>query len=400
MNAIVPDERAAALRRAIFLEQLSIVWMLAEGIIAVASGLAARSLTLVAFGWDSLIELVTAGAVLWRVVAETRAADSGEARRRADAAERLAARIVAASLLVLAVYIVVEAVGAVRERRLAGPGWWGVIVSAAAVVGMPVLFRAKRRVADALDSDAIREDAFGNLACAGMGAITLASLALQRAGLWWADPAAALLLGVLVAREGLEAWERAGEDGEPSATPVRAYLALGSNLGNRAEALAGARTMLQASGVRVIAASRVYESAPWGVVDQPPFLNQVVEVETTLAPRELLERCHEIEERLARVRSVRWGPRTIDVDILLYDAIRISEPDLVIPHPQLPSRAFVLVPLAELNAGLRLPGSATVQDLLDALPDKGGVRAYEDERHTGSGGSPAENAGPAVSEDR
>lgn len=400
MNAITSRDRAAALRRAILLEHVSIVWMLAEGVIAVASGLAARSLALVAFGWDSVIELVTAGAVLWRVVAETREADLGEARRRADVAERVAARIVAASLLVLALYIVVEAVAAVRERRIAGPGWWGVVASAAALVGMPVLFRAKRRVAETLDSDAIREDAFGNLACAGMAAITLASLTVQRAGLWWADPAAALALGAWVGREGLEAWDRAGKPVERSATPARAYLALGSNLGNRAEALAGARAMLEASGLRIAAASRVYESAPWGVVDQPPFLNQVVEVEATLTPRELLQRCHEIEGRLGRVRSARWGPRTIDVDILLYGAVRMSEPDLVIPHPHLSRRAFVLVPLAELNAGLRVPGGETIQDLLDALPDKGGVTVYEGESQAGSGGSPAAGARPAASEDR
>jgi 2-amino-4-hydroxy-6-hydroxymethyldihydropteridine diphosphokinase len=275
-----------------------------------------------------------------------------------------------------------------------------VVASAAALVGMPVLFRAKRRVAEALDSDAIREDAFGNLACAGMGAITLASLAVQRAGVWWADPAAALALGAWVGREGLEAWHRAGKPVERSATPVRAYLALGSNLGNRAEALAGARAMLEGSGLRIAAASRVYESAPWGVVDQPPFLNQVVEVETTLTPRELLQRCHEIERQLGRVRSARWGPRTIDVDILLYGAVRMSEPDLIIPHPQLPRRAFVLVPLAELNAGLRVLGGETIRDLLDALPDKSGVTLYEGEPDAGSGGSPAASARPAVSEDR
>jgi 2-amino-4-hydroxy-6-hydroxymethyldihydropteridine diphosphokinase len=400
MNAITTSDRAAVLCRAIFLEQVSIVWMLAEGVIALASGVAARSLALVAFGWDSLIELVTAAAVLWRLVAETRGADLGEARPRAEGAERVAARIVAVSLLVLALYIVVEAVVAVRERRIAGPGWGGVVASAAALVGMPVLFRAKRRVADALDSGAMREDAFGNLACAGMGAITLASLAVQRAGLWWADPAAALLLGAWVAREGLEAWERAGEHTGRAATPVRAYLGLGSNLGNRAEALAGARAMLEASDLRIVAASRVYESAPWGVVEQPPFLNQVVEVETTLTPRELLQRCHEIEGRLGRERSTRWGPRTIDVDILLYGTVRTSEPDLIIPHPQLPRRAFVLVPLAELNAGLRVRGGETIQDLLDALPDKGGVTVYKGEPHAGSDSASVAGVRPAVSEDR
>jgi 2-amino-4-hydroxy-6-hydroxymethyldihydropteridine diphosphokinase len=170
---------------------------------------------------------------------------------------------------------------------------------------------------------------------------------------------------------------------ESPSSPVRAYLALGSNLGDRARLLAGARAMLEAPDLRMVAASRVYESAPWGVVDQPRFLNQVVEVETTLSPRELLRRCHEIEARLGRVRAARWGPRTIDVDILLYDAVRVAEGDLAIPHPQLSRRPFVLIPLAELNAGLRVPGrgnatGGTIRDLLDALPDKGGVTEYRD----------------------
>ncbi len=398
MNAITPHERTGALRRAILLEKVSIVWMLAEGAVAIASGLAARSLALAAFGWDSLIEIITAGAVLWRVVAETREADLHEARRRADAAERVAARVVAASLLALACYVVVEAVLAVRERRIAAPGWWGVIVSVAAMVGMPILFRAKRRAADTLDSDAIREDAFGNLACAGLAAITLAGLAVQRVGIWWADPAAALLLAAFVAREGLEAWERGGET---SAEAVRAYLALGSNLGDRAKMLAGARAMLEAPDLRMVAVSRVYESAPWGVVHQPRFLNQVVEVETTLSPQGLLQRCREIEGRLGRVRSTRWGPRAIDVDILLYGTVRVSDPDLVIPHPQLPHRAFVLIPLAELNAGLRVPGGGdTIRDLLEALPDAGGVTEYQGESHVDSGKSTTADGGPAPSEGR
>lgn len=173
--------------------------------------------------------------------------------------------------------------------------------------------------------------------------------------------------------------ERAAD--ESPSSPVHAYLALGSNLGDRAQMLAEARAMLDAPGLRMVAASRVYESLPWGVVDQPRFLNQVVEVDTTLSPRGLLRRCHEIEGRLGRVRGARWGPRTIDVDIVLYGGVRISEPDLVIPHPQLSRRAFVLIPLAELNAALRVPDpqdtkGETIRDLLDALPERGGVMEY------------------------
>lgn len=185
---------------------------------------------------------------------------------------------------------------------------------------------------------------------------------------------------------------------EAGSSPVQAYLALGSNVGDRARMLAGARAMLDAPDLRMVAASRVYESAPWGGVDQPHFLNQVVEVETTLPPRELLQRCHEIEERLGRVRTTRWGPRTIDVDILLYDALRVSEADLIIPHPQLARRAFVLIPLAELNADLRVPGGGgsagdTIQGLLDALPNKSGVAEYR-------GGSDVEDRVGRGAEDR
>lgn len=157
---------------------------------------------------------------------------------------------------------------------------------------------------------------------------------------------------------------------------ARVFLSLGSNQGDRAEMLARARALLAAPDLRVVATSRVYETLPWGVVDQPRFLNQVVEARTTLSPRALLTRCQDIEARLGRVRSRRWGPRPIDVDILVYDQVEMVEPDLVIPHPGVRHRAFVLVPLAELDAGLRLPGGEAVNALLQALPDLGGVREY------------------------
>jgi len=160
-------------------------------------------------------------------------------------------------------------------------------------------------------------------------------------------------------------------------TGARVFLGLGSNQGDRAEMLARARALLAAPDLRVVALSRVYETLPWGLVDQPRFLNQVVEARTSLSPRALLARCRDIEARLGRVRSSRWGPRTIDVDILIYDQVEVAEPDLVIPHPGLRDRAFVLVPLAELDAGLRLPGGETVTALLNALPDLGGVREYD-----------------------
>lgn len=367
MSTVPVYDRPAALRRAVFLERASIVWMVVEGAVAVAAGIAAHSLALAAFGWDSLIEMITAAAVLWRVQAEVRAA-------AVEAAERLATRVVAVGLLALALYILVEGIRDLRERHTVSPGVWGLAVSAVAAVGMPLLYLAKRRVAELLDSDALREDAAGNLACGFMAAIVLAGLIPQRWDLWWTDAAAALILGLLVAREGWEAWGRAGE---PSpARAVRVYLALGSNLGDRAGMLRQARALLDAPDLRIVAASRVYETPPWGDVDQPRFLNQVVEVRTTLTPREVLERCRDVEARLGRVRSAKWGPRTIDVDILLYGTLQISEPDLTIPHPEMPRRAFALVPLAELDPGLRLPGGSTVRALLEALPDRAEVREY------------------------
>lgn len=156
---------------------------------------------------------------------------------------------------------------------------------------------------------------------------------------------------------------------------VRAFLGLGSNQGDRAQMLARALDLLPGPGVRIVTRSRVYESPPWGVTDQPWFLNQVIEAWTTLPPHELLARCREVEQALGRVRVMRWGPRTIDVDILLYGDLVMATPDLMIPHPELRRRAFVLVPLAELAPTLRLPTGEAVAALVEALPDRASVRA-------------------------
>jgi 2-amino-4-hydroxy-6-hydroxymethyldihydropteridine diphosphokinase len=155
---------------------------------------------------------------------------------------------------------------------------------------------------------------------------------------------------------------------------VRAFLSLGSNQADRAQMLARAQDLLLGPRIRVVARSHVYESPPWGFPDQPWFLNQAIEIQTTLSPRGLLARCQGVEQSLGRLRTVRWGPRTIDVDILLYDDVVMSTPDLVIPHPELRRRAFVLVPLAEIAPSLRLPTGETVAALLDALPDRADVR--------------------------
>jgi BirA family transcriptional regulator, biotin operon repressor / biotin---[acetyl-CoA-carboxylase] ligase len=158
----------------------------------------------------------------------------------------------------------------------------------------------------------------------------------------------------------------------------RAYLSLGSNEGDRAGYLREAIRRLESSDVRVTGQSPVYESIPWGRTGQPTFLNQAVSVETTLDPRGLLDRVHVVEAALGRARAERWGPRTIDIDILLYDDATVHDPDLVIPHPELNARAFVLVPLAELAPGLQLPDGAAVDAKLAASPDRDTVWRWDE----------------------
>lgn len=131
--------------------------------------------------------------------------------------------------------------------------------------------------------------------------------------------------------------------------PERVFVALGSNVGDRDAQLAFARARLALlDGTTLLAASTVEETAPLGPVPQGPYLNQMVVLETTLAPRELLERCRAIERAARRVRRERWGPRTLDLDIVRFGALRVREPDLVIPHPELPHRPFWRRELAEL----------------------------------------------------
>jgi 2-amino-4-hydroxy-6-hydroxymethyldihydropteridine diphosphokinase len=147
------------------------------------------------------------------------------------------------------------------------------------------------------------------------------------------------------------------------APPVRAFVALGSNLGERLANLGDAvRRLSAADGMEIAGSSRVYETAPVGP-PQPDYLNAVVELRTTLLPRELLEACLRIEAEMGRVRDVRWGPRVIDLDLLTFDDQTIAEPDLTVPHPRLHHRAFVLIPLIELDPDPRLPGGRRLADL-------------------------------------
>jgi 2-amino-4-hydroxy-6-hydroxymethyldihydropteridine diphosphokinase len=136
-----------------------------------------------------------------------------------------------------------------------------------------------------------------------------------------------------------------------------AYLGLGANLGDRLANLQRAVDLLTgAPGVTVVRSSRVYETEPVGGPRQPDFLNAVLEVRTDLSPQDLLRACLDVEATMGRVRTERWGPRPIDVDVLTFDDRTIDEPGLVVPHPRMHERGFVLVPLAELTADPTLPG--------------------------------------------
>jgi 2-amino-4-hydroxy-6-hydroxymethyldihydropteridine diphosphokinase len=150
---------------------------------------------------------------------------------------------------------------------------------------------------------------------------------------------------------------------------VTGYIGLGSNLGDREAFLRRALELLRAEPeIDVTAVSSVRETDPVGLVDQPRFLNAVARVETDLAPRELLDRMLAAERELGRRRDgPRFGPRTIDLDLLIYGDEEIDEPGLVVPHPRLAERRFVLEPLHELDPGLVVPGSGRVSDLLSAL---------------------------------
>lgn len=150
---------------------------------------------------------------------------------------------------------------------------------------------------------------------------------------------------------------------------MRAFLSLGGNLGDPARAMAAALQMLDASDdVRVTAVSSLYRTPPWGKLDQPDFLNVTAEVVTSLAPLELLELCLDVERRLKRVRNERWGPRLIDIDVLLHGDSRVSDAGLEVPHPRMLDRAFVMVPLAEIAPELFLAGRPAAEwaDALDS----------------------------------
>ena len=144
---------------------------------------------------------------------------------------------------------------------------------------------------------------------------------------------------------------------------TRAYVGVGANLGDREATIRAALGALPG----VVGVSELRETEPVGVVDQPPFLNGAVALETELGPRQLLETLLAIERDLGRERRERWGPRTIDLDLLLYGDETIDEPGLTVPHPRLHERRFALEPLLDLDPGLSIPGRGRVENLLAGL---------------------------------
>ena len=161
-------------------------------------------------------------------------------------------------------------------------------------------------------------------------------------------------------------------------TLIDAYIGIGSNVGARRENCLLAVKMLAAEefpGIKILAVSGMHETTPWGVTDQRDFINLCVHAGTTLAPRELLDALKRIEELIGRTETYRWGPRVIDLDILLYGAEVINGDKLIIPHPHMHERLFVLKPLCEIAPEARHPGlKMTVREMLDAVVSRcGGV---------------------------
>ncbi|MEZ5900595.1 MAG: 2-amino-4-hydroxy-6-hydroxymethyldihydropteridine diphosphokinase [Hyphomicrobiaceae bacterium] len=148
--------------------------------------------------------------------------------------------------------------------------------------------------------------------------------------------------------------------------PFDATIGLGSNVGDKRANIARAVELLTARGdIVLVARSRDYRSAPWGVLEQDWFVNAVICVATGLAPHDLLARCLAVENEMGRVRAQKWGPRLIDVDVLTYRDETINTPDLIVPHPLIAQRGFVLVPLREVAPGLKING----REITDLLRD-------------------------------
>lgn len=159
-----------------------------------------------------------------------------------------------------------------------------------------------------------------------------------------------------------------------------AYLGLGSNMGDRKVQLEKSIQLLEEiDGVNVLEKSPIYETRPVGYTNQPDFLNMCIKISTNLESIELLKVCMSVEKRLDRVRDERWGPRTIDIDILLYDQSVIQSPDLELPHPRMTERAFVMIPLNDIASDVVEP--ITKKQIWELVSNDDGVVEYKEENH-------------------
>ena len=158
-----------------------------------------------------------------------------------------------------------------------------------------------------------------------------------------------------------------------------AFISLGSNIGNRYDNLASAiKRLTSYSGIHLVNYSSIYETDPIGYEDQDLFLNMVIEIQTALSPIDLLELCLEIELELGRKREIKWGPRTIDLDILTFNQENIESEKLIVPHPRMFERAFVIIPLLEIiHDSPFLKIYKLLESSLEELPDKEGVRIWK-----------------------
>lgn len=157
-----------------------------------------------------------------------------------------------------------------------------------------------------------------------------------------------------------------------------AYVALGSNLDNpRQQVLDAIAALAGLPDTRLLRRSALYLTPPWGVLQQPPFVNAAVELDTGLSPGALLQALLSIEQAAGRVRAERNGPRTLDLDLLHVDGVQLDSPELTLPHPRMAERAFVLLPLNDVAPGLSLPGLGTVAELLAAIDPVGCERLLE-----------------------
>lgn len=169
-----------------------------------------------------------------------------------------------------------------------------------------------------------------------------------------------------------------------SPAPERAVLSIGSNLGDRLGHLQGALDQLAERGIRVLGVSPVYQTAPVGGVEQDDFLNIIAIVESDLSPVDLLARCQEVEAVHDRVRDIRWGPRTLDVDIVSIDGIVMDDPALMLPHPRAHERAFVCIPWLDIDPAARIG----TDDVASLELDTAGVQRRDDLRLRRPGGTP------------